>query len=120
MKKVILCLMAFFLMVTMSYAVEVGQTCTMKKGSESVQKFPNPIMPYRGVTVPEDQKVTVLAPISDQDYNGLKARMPEDRWNDNWKTAFDVTFEYDFGAAGVEQLFIMIREADLKDCEATE
>jgi len=121
MKKTILCLMAFFLMVTMSYAVDVGQICTMKKGSTAVQKFPNPMMPYRGVIVPADQEVTVLAKISDQDYSQLEARMPPDQWNENWSTAFDVTFEYDFGGqSGKQVIFILIREADMKDCKPAE
>lgn len=118
MKKFLLCLMAFFLMVTMSYAVEIGQTCTMKKGAEAVQKFPNPLMPYRGVIVPADQEVKVLAKISDFDYDQLEARMPPEKWNENWKTGYDVTFEYDFGdATGKQTLNILVREADLKDCK---
>ena len=117
MKKFLLCVMAFFLIVSVSYSMEAGQTATMKKGAQAVQKFNNPLMPYRGVVVPNDQVVTVIGAIDPSDLAKLEIHMPPEMWNEDWKTAFLVEFDHDFGAAqqaGVQKLKILIRQADLK------
>jgi len=121
MKQFLLCLMAFFLMVSIAGAVEIGQVCTMTKGTEAVQKFEgNPIQPYRGVIVPEDQEIIIDQKISDFDLRLLEERMPAERWNENWKTAFEGSFLYDFGDGQIQTLNILVREEHLKDCKDVE
>lgn len=119
MKKLILCVIAFFMMLSISWSAEIGQICTMLKGSDAIQKFENPYIPYRGVKVPEDKKVSVVGKITQDDFNFLKKKIPANDWNENWKNAFLVVFDNDFGKSGggLQRLYILIRPQNLKDCK---
>ena len=118
MKKLILCVIAFFMMLSISWSAEIGQKCTMPQGSDVIQKLENPFVPFRGVTVPADQEVYVESKILDEDFTFLKNNMPADHWNEDWKNAFLVEFDYNFGdETGVQKLRILARPQHLKDCK---
>ena len=105
-----------FVMLSVSFAADVGETCVMLKGRQGVQCMTNPFQPFRGVIIPEDETVLVTGPIVESDLAFLRANMPG--FTEDWSTAFYVEFEHDFGDGNPPQkLKVLIRPQDLTDCK---
>ena len=103
----------FILLVTTSWAADIGQTCIMPKGIHAVQIMQNPFQPLRGVLVPEDETVTITGYIMEEHNAILKANDMND-----YDNAFVVEFGHDFEDGRGEQILkIIVRQNDLKDCK---
>lgn len=113
MKKLALIVLAFFMLSSFAIAAEIGQTCTMKKGEEAVQKMNNPFQPLRGVIVPEDQSVEVTGMIDESSLEILKAN----GFDEEWASANLVEFDYDFGDGEKQRLYILVLPKSLTDCK---
>lgn len=98
------------LLVSFSWAGEVGQTCTVIKGNQVAQVFPGGIRP---ATVPKDHSAKVTGNISDEDLNYLNKVSGTD-----WSGSVYLEFKHNFkGNIGVKNIKIIAKPHYLKDCK---
>lgn len=98
------------MLVSFSWAGEVGQTCTVIAGNQIAQVFPNQIVP---ATVPKDHSAKVTGNISDEDLNYLNKVS-----GTNWSGSVYLEFKHNFGKnIGVRNIKIIAKPHYLKDCK---
>lgn len=100
------------MLVSFSWAADVGQTCTVIAGNQVAQIFPsqNQINPAR---VPKDHSAKVTGNISDEHLMYLNMVS-----GTNWNGSVYLEFKHNFkGNIGVRTIKIIAKPNHLKDCK---
>jgi hypothetical protein len=103
-------LLFFLLLISTTWAADVGQTCTVIAGNRVAQVFQDGIIP---ATVPKDHSAKVTGNISDEHLNHLNKVS-----GTNWSGSVYLEFKHNFkGNIGVKNIKIIAKPHYLKDCK---